>query len=79
MGSPTARACDIGDSLQIVLERFAADVESAVVVVAHNISFDAGILRTEFKRTNLLALSRINCKYMYHAVVNRVVCRLPKI
>lgn len=52
-GISTARACDIGDSLQLVLERFAADVESAVVVVAHNISFDAGILRTEFKRINL--------------------------
>src|SRR4030067_3860517 len=48
-GISTAIAQNIGEPLDWVLEQLSEDVGEASVVVAHNLSFDLGILQNDYK------------------------------
>ena len=50
-GISTARALEIGEDLQEVLEHFSSAVEQADVLIGHNIEFDNKILGAEYLRT----------------------------
>ena len=48
-GITTAKACEIGQPLGSVLQRFSDVATRATLVVAHNLSFDLGILQHDYK------------------------------
>jgi DNA polymerase III subunit epsilon len=52
-GITTARANSIGKPLKTVMEEFKLAVESANVIVAHNLSFDEKIVGAEFYRLQI--------------------------
>lgn len=52
-GITTARALEIGKPLKEVLELLAEDAVLASAVIAHNLSFDLGILQTGYKKVGL--------------------------
>lgn len=52
-GISTEHAQRHGEDLNAVLSRFVADVGQAKLLVAHNISFDLGMLTSAFGRSNL--------------------------
>lgn len=77
-GITTTRALEIGKPLKWVLERLTADAELAVVAVAHNLSFDLGILQSEYKKVGIT--------FSFHQLIqvctmklSTTWCRLPKL
>ena len=52
-GITTAKACEIGQPLGSVLQRFTDAATRAAIVVAHNFHFDFGILQHDFKIAEL--------------------------
>lgn len=48
-GITTATACEIGRPLAEVLQQFSDAAAKASIVIAHNLSFDMGILRHDYK------------------------------
>lgn len=77
-GISTAIAKDIGKPLDWVLEQLSEDVREASVVVAHNLSFDLGILQNDYKNAGLV--------FPFHGKtqvctmrLSTTWCRLPKL
>ncbi len=63
-GITTERAIAEGIDLQTVLKKFAEDINSVDILVAHNISFDEAIIGCEFLRNKLenpISLKRKIC------------------
>lgn len=52
-GITTARACAIGQPLELVLNRFSNAAARATMIIAHNLTFDLGILKHDYKIANL--------------------------
>lgn len=52
-GISTAYALDKGKPLKWVLERLTADAALALAAIAHNLSFDLGILQTDYTKAGL--------------------------
>lgn len=76
-GITTAIAEDIGKSAEWVLQQLSLSVAKASVVVAHNLSFDLGILHHDYKRAGL--------RFPFHGKAQICTmklstswCRLPK-
>lgn len=52
-GITTAKACEIGQPLGLVLQRLSDAATRATIVVAHNLYFDLGILQHDYKIAEL--------------------------
>ena len=77
-GVTTAKACEIGQPLGSVLQRFSDAATRATIVVAHNLSFDLGILQHDYKIACLPY--PLNGKTQICTMrLSTAWCRLPKL
>jgi len=52
-GITTAKACQIGQPLALVLDKFSKAAARAAIIIAHNLSFDLGILKHDYQIADL--------------------------
>lgn len=76
-GITTAQACQIGEPLVRVLKEFSSIAKEAEAVVAHNIDFDIGILRTDYHRAGI-AFPLDGKMQICTMRLSTEWCRLPK-
>lgn len=77
-GITTAKACEIGQPLGLVLKRFSDAAARATTVIAHNLSFDLGILKHDYKIADL-PFPLHGQTQICTMKLSTVWCRLPKL
>lgn len=77
-GISTTKACQIGQPLRFVLSRFSDVAARAKIVVAHNLSFDLGILKHDYKIAEL-AFPLHGKIQICTMKLSTAWCRLPKL